>query len=95
MQSSTIAIPFGVLLKKRRLEHNWTQWELAQRACLSLRFVQNLEYGKQEPRLSTLYALACAFGITPIELLEGMPDISFLSANDAVSCVVQEPSHVL
>lgn len=95
MQSSTIAIPFGVLLKKRRLERKWSQRELAERARLSLRFVQSLEYGEQEPRLSTLYALACAFGITPVKLLEGMPNISSLPANDEVSCVVQERDHVL
>lgn len=75
MESSTIAIPFGILLKRKRLEHKWSQRELAERARLSLRFVQGLEYGESEPRLSTIYALAQALGMKPAELLTEMPDI--------------------
>ncbi len=51
-----------------------SQSGIATRSRRSLRCIQYLEAGKQEPTLSTLYALAHALDIRVSEMLEALPE---------------------
>lgn len=55
-----------IALNIRRLRHdlNWTQAELAEKAEMSLRGVQDIEIGKNAPRAITLKQIAKALGVS-------------------------------
>lgn len=60
----TIDLPFGVLLKRRRIAAGLTQEALAERAGLSSKAVSELERNPQRsPRLETVTLLADALGL--------------------------------
>lgn len=54
-------------LKKVRLEHNWSQDQLAEIAGVSSRTIQRIENGNP-PSMETLKALAAGFGVSVEEL---------------------------
>jgi transcriptional regulator with XRE-family HTH domain len=55
-------------LRRQRLEHAYTQKELAEAAGISLRTLARIERGGDIPSLPTLRALATALGVKPTEL---------------------------
>ena len=64
---STAATPFGALLRKYRLAAGLTQEALAERAGLSVRNIQNLEHGTNQPLRGTMSRLAVALALGPDE----------------------------
>lgn len=64
--------PFGVVLRERRLKLGLTQEAFAERAGFSLRWIQLLESGAQQPSVTSFFALAhgldCEVGILIREL---------------------------
>lgn len=60
----------GKRLIERRHEAGLTQEELAAQAGLTRQHLRLLEIGASNPKLSTLLALADAFGLTVSQLLE-------------------------
>lgn len=60
MDKMTFAKPFGDMLKEKRKLRGLSQMGLAMKSGRSLRCIQYLEAGTQEPTLSTLYASSCA-----------------------------------
>lgn len=54
-------------LKKVRLEHNWSQDQLAEISGVSTRTIQRIENGNP-PSMETLKALAAGFGVSVEEL---------------------------
>lgn len=72
-------------LKKVRLEHNWSQDQLAEIAGVSSRTIQRIENGSP-PSMDTLKALAAGFGTTVEELRER------LEAPDAPDTVFEDSS---
>lgn len=60
MDKMTFAKPFGDMLKEKRKLRGLSQMGLAMKSGRSLRCIQYLEAGTQEPTLSTLYAIAHA-----------------------------------
>ncbi|WP_303237718.1 helix-turn-helix domain-containing protein [uncultured Bilophila sp.] len=62
-----------MLREKRRLR-GLSQAGLAVKSGRSLRCVQYLEAGTQEPTLSTLYALAHALDVGVTDLIDSLPE---------------------
>ena len=56
-------------VKERREAAGLTQFELAYRAGVSLRALQNLEQGGGNPRLNTVSKVAAALGVSLKDLL--------------------------
>ena len=70
MLYTRIAMPFDRLALARLRERAvLTQKELAKRARISQISVHYIESGKQQPRPSTIRALARALGVRPSELM--------------------------
>ena len=61
----------GVLLKRQRDRHGWTQQEVVERAGLdrSSSYISSIETGKTSPSIDELETLARLFGTTAIDLL--------------------------
>lgn len=74
MDKMTFAKPFGDMLKEKRKLRGLSQTELAIKSGRSLRCIQYLEAGTQEPTLSTLYALAHALDFRVTDLIEALPE---------------------
>lgn len=71
LMGKDIRIDFGKALRSLRQEHNLTQEELAARANISTKYLQNLEGKKPKTAsLITVEKLAKAFGITISQLLK-------------------------
>lgn len=58
----TSKTPFSHFLKQKRKETNLTQQELAQKAGVGLRFVREVEQGKNSIRLDKLNNILSLFG---------------------------------
>ena len=63
------AVLFGQSLRRLRLEHDWSQEQLAEAAGVTLNYIGNLERGEQGPSLHILVRLALAFEIDVPTLL--------------------------
>jgi putative transcriptional regulator len=66
-------VPIGERIRELRAERAWSQDELVRRSGLSKGTIQNLETGRHDPRLSSLYRLAEAFGVAVHALMAGHP----------------------
>lgn len=60
---------FGQALKERRMKAKLSQEKLAQESGISLRYLQDLEAGKRQPTLTTLFKLAHGLGTKPQSLI--------------------------
>jgi len=60
---------FGVVIRKIRLEHGFTQEMLASHSGLERTFISMLERGIKQPSLKTISSLANAVGLKNYELL--------------------------
>ena len=65
-------------LKKIRLEHNWSQDQLAEISGVSSRTIQRIENGNP-PSMETLKALAAGFGISVEQLKNRLADDQFIA----------------
>ena len=65
-----MAVPFAEFVKSRRKLLKLTQVELARRAGVGLRFVRDLERGKENLRLDKVNAVLALFGrqAGPVEI---------------------------
>lgn len=64
---------FNIRLKELRQCDNLSQNAVATKTCISYRYYQDLEYGKKEPTMSKLIALADFFNVS-IDYLVGRTD---------------------
>jgi transcriptional regulator with XRE-family HTH domain len=72
----------GNTVREQRKAKSLTQEALALEAGVAYRFLQDIESGKQQPTVTTLFKLSRALGITPDQLImcawsvwsEGMAD---------------------
>lgn len=74
MDKTTFAKPFGDMLREKRRLRGLSQAGLAVKSGRSLRCVQYLEAGTQEPTLSALYALAHALDVRVTDLIDSLPE---------------------
>lgn len=74
MSSEDIRVKFGKRLRKLRSQNDYTQRELAEKAGISLPYVQMLEAVEPKKRknatIVTIEKLAKAFRMSPSELLD-------------------------
>ena len=66
---------FGKLLRKYRLESNYTQEEVSELTGLAPRYISQLERGLTLGSIDTLIKLCNAYKITPNHLLGGFLDV--------------------
>jgi CheY-like chemotaxis protein/transcriptional regulator with XRE-family HTH domain len=65
----TIEEAFGIVLRRLRREFNISQEKLSETSGLDRTFISNMECGKQQPSLVTVFALASALNITPSSIV--------------------------
>ncbi|MES9854871.1 MAG: helix-turn-helix transcriptional regulator [Candidatus Thiodiazotropha sp. L084R] len=63
---------FSVVLRQRRKAKGLTQQGLAEASDLSLRYIQELEAGKKQPSLKTLFLLSYGLGTNPQQLISNV-----------------------
>ena len=62
----------GAVIRRLRRDRNLTQEDVAYEAEVSIRHYQQLESGKMNPTLRTLYRVARVFGVPPNKLVEAL-----------------------
>lgn len=62
--SQNVIIAFGQRIKELRLERNWSQEFLAEKAGMHRNYIGMIERGERNPSLSNIERLAQAFGIS-------------------------------
>lgn len=76
MQNRDVAVAFGRVLRKLRLQSGLSQEELALRAGLDRAYPSLLEIGRRQPTLAVLIALAKSLNMKPEALLcEAMDEL--------------------
>lgn len=60
---------FGIVVRRHRQAHGWSQEALADRAGLSRSFSGDVERGRAIPSLDTLIKIADALGLVPSAML--------------------------
>jgi transcriptional regulator with XRE-family HTH domain len=53
-----------------RREKGLTQEQMAERSGFSQQYLSGLEQGRRNPTVATLYELAQALGVSPVELIQ-------------------------
>lgn len=71
-KADQLAVAFGQVLRDRRLAAGLSQEKLALEAGVDRTFVSLLERGGRQPTLSTLWRLAEALSVAPIDLIAGV-----------------------
>ena len=61
---------FGVILKKRRLQISMTQEAMSLACGLSRAYISELEMGRKDPSLYTIFRLASALRMKPSVLID-------------------------
>jgi len=69
-----LAVAFGVVLRRLRIDAGLTQEKLGFEAELRRTYVSVLELGQQQPSLTTIFKLADALKTTPSKLLRQVED---------------------
>jgi transcriptional regulator with XRE-family HTH domain/quercetin dioxygenase-like cupin family protein len=82
------AVNLGSRLRQARLDSNMTLRELARTLGVSPSFVSQLENGKSQPSVATLYSLAQLLGVSIDRLFDGVGD----PAPTAAAPVVEPPA---
>ncbi len=69
-----ICILLGLRIRELRMAKNWRQIDLAEQAGINENYVSDLEIGKKEICLRTLQAIAAAFELTIVKLMQGIEE---------------------
>jgi len=59
----------GRNVRRLRMERQMTQEQFAERSGFSQQYISDLERGRRNPTIVSLYELAQALGATPIDLI--------------------------
>jgi len=59
----------GENVRRLRIAASLTQEQLAERSGFSQQYISDLERGRRNPTVVTLFELASALGATPVELI--------------------------
>ena len=65
---------FGKILKSKRQSINLSQEELGLKSRLSRSYISDLEMGKKDPSLFTIFKLASALQLKPSVLIDEVED---------------------
>lgn len=69
MDQELLRSSFGAIIKAARLRKGITQYALADAAGVGRRFVQGVENGHHEAKISTLFSMALALDVSPMILI--------------------------
>ncbi|WP_302737617.1 helix-turn-helix domain-containing protein [uncultured Desulfovibrio sp.] len=69
MEQEFLKNSFGAIIKAARLRKGLTQYELADSAGVRRRFIQGVENGHHEAKISTLFSIAKALDVSPMSLI--------------------------
>lgn len=69
MEHEYLRTSFGSIIKSARLRKGLTQYALADAAGVGRRFIQGVENGHHEAKISTLFSMAQALDISPMILI--------------------------
>jgi len=69
MEQEFLCQSFGAIVKSTRLRKGLTQYQLANAAGVGRRFIQSVENGYHEAKISTLFSMALALEVSPIILI--------------------------
>lgn len=92
--SPAAAPPVGARIRQVRLDRGMSLRSLAREIGVSASLVSQIETGKSQPSVSTLYAITTALGITVeslFEARESMPRIAASTPPPAPSCTPSPP----
>ncbi|MFM6829067.1 MAG: helix-turn-helix transcriptional regulator [Novosphingobium sp.] len=59
----------GENVRRLRIAASMTQEQFAERSGFSQQYISDLERGRRNPTVVTLFELASALGVTPVELI--------------------------
>ncbi|MBJ6751391.1 helix-turn-helix domain-containing protein [Geomonas anaerohicana] len=65
----TIEEAFGIVIRRLRRERNLSQDKLSMSSCLDRKFISNIEGGKQQPSLVSIFALASALNTSASSII--------------------------
>lgn len=66
----------GRNLKRIRVERGLTQEELAERSGFAQQYISDVERGRRNPTIVSLWELAQAIGVTPVDLITPDDDVN-------------------
>lgn len=69
MDQEFLKSSFGAIIKSARLKKGITQYALADAAGVGRRFIQGVENGHHEAKISTFFSIAQALDISPMVLI--------------------------
>ena len=69
MEQDFLCQSFGAIIKAARLRKRLTQYQLADAAGVGRRFIQGVENGHHEAKISTLFSMAKAMDVSPMILI--------------------------
>lgn len=69
MDNDFLRASFGAIIKSARLRKGITQYALADAAGVGRRFIQGVENGHHEAKISTLFSIAHALGVSPMTMI--------------------------
>ena len=69
MEQEFLCESFGAIIKSARLRKGLTQYQLADAAGVGRRFIQGVENGHHEAKISTLFSMAQAMDVSPMILI--------------------------
>lgn len=69
MDQEYLRTSFGAIIKSARLRRGITQYALADAASVGRRFIQGVENGHHEAKISTLFSMAKALEVSPMMLI--------------------------
>ena len=70
--STSIAVRFGIRLRRLRKNRGWTQVRTAEEFGIDRSYISDMERGKKNVCLPTLEVLAQGFGISLAQLVRGL-----------------------
>ncbi|WP_210569072.1 helix-turn-helix domain-containing protein [Streptomyces sp. GESEQ-4] len=86
--SPAAAPPVGARIRQVRLERGMSLRSLAREIGVSASLVSQIETGKSQPSVSTLYAITTALGITVESLFEARESVPHIAAGAAPGTVL-------
>lgn len=87
MEQEFLRASFGAIIKSARLRKGITQYALADAAGVGRRFIQGVENGHHETKISTLFSIALALDISPMILIG---ELEFAMRNGSLPESVKE-----
>lgn len=87
MDQELLKESFGAIIKSARLRKGITQYDLADAAGVGRRFVQGVENGHHEAKISTLFSMAMALEVSPMILIG---ELEYAMRNGSLPESVQE-----